>query len=67
MGGVKTAPGSDLVSGALEGYLVLEVSGKGEGMGALRKMLAQRFNCASRATPPEPPPPTPSPARDRGS
>ena len=50
-----------LADGDKHGYAVLKVSGKGEGMEALRKMLAQRFNRAPRTTP-EPTPPTPPPA-----
>jgi len=34
---------SDLMSNALEGYAVLKVTGKGQGVDELRKMLATRF------------------------
>ena len=48
MAGAETALGSDLMNGALEGYAVLKVSGKGEGMEALRRLLAQRFSRGPR-------------------
>ena len=57
MSGAETALGSDLMNGALEGYAVLKVSGKGEGMEALRKLLAQRFNRTPRGAQPAPVPP----------
>lgn len=41
------------MNAALEGYAVLKVSGKGEGMESLRKLLPQRFNRAPRAAAPE--------------
>lgn len=53
MVGAEFALGSDLMNAALEGYAVLKVSGKGEGMEELRKLLAQRFN-RTRAPQPEP-------------
>lgn len=56
MAGAETALGSDLMNGALEGYAVLKVSGRGEGMEALRKLLSQRFNRTSRPAGPEPVP-----------
>ena len=37
------AVGSDLMTNALEGYAVLKVTGKGQGVDDLRKMLATRF------------------------
>ena len=40
----EMAVGSDLMSNALEGYAVLKVAGKGEGLDSLRKMLSVRFN-----------------------
>ena len=49
MSGAEVALGSDLMNGALEGYAVLKVSGKGEGMESLRKLLSQRFSRAPRA------------------
>ena len=52
--GAEVALGSDLMNGALEGYAVLKVSGKGEGMEALRKLLSQRFNRAARSSTAEP-------------
>ena len=57
MAGAETALGSDLMNGALEGYAVLKVSGKGEGMEALRKLLSQRFTRTPRAPDPAPVPP----------
>lgn len=39
----QMAVGSDLMSNALEGYAVLKVTGKGQGVDDLRKMLATRF------------------------
>ncbi|MDQ3057290.1 MAG: hypothetical protein M3Q96_06050 [Pseudomonadota bacterium] len=39
---------------ALEGYALLKVSGKGDGIEALRKLLSRRFNRAPRAVPPIP-------------
>lgn len=56
MAGAETALGSDLMNGALEGYAVLKVSGRGEGMEALRKLLSQRFSRSPRAASPEPAP-----------
>jgi hypothetical protein len=40
----ETALGSDLMTNALEGYAFLKISGKGEGLDALRQMLSARFN-----------------------
>ena len=40
----EMALGSDVMSGALEGYSFLKVAGKGKGLDELRKMLAVRFN-----------------------
>lgn len=54
--GAEVALGSDLMNASLEGYAVLKVSGKGEGMEGLRKLLAQRFNRASRSNAAEPAP-----------
>lgn len=45
----QMALGSDLMTNALEGYAVLKVAGKGEGLDSLRKMLSARFNRSSRA------------------
>jgi hypothetical protein len=39
----RMAVSSDLMSNALEGYAVLKVTGKGQGVDDLRKMLATRF------------------------
>ncbi|WP_238346225.1 hypothetical protein [Luteimonas saliphila] len=49
MSGAEIALGSDLMNGALEGYAVLKVSGKGEGMEALKRLLSQRFNRSPRS------------------
>jgi hypothetical protein len=55
----QMAVGSDLMTNALEGYAVLKVTGKGQGVDDLRKMLATRFARGSRTpsthvTPTEP-------------
>jgi hypothetical protein len=55
----QMAVGSDLMTNALEGYAVLKVTGKGQGVDDLRKMLATRFARGPRApstpaTPTEP-------------
>ena len=55
----QMAVGSDLMTNALEGYAVLKVTGKGQGVDELRKMLATRFARGPRApstpaTPTEP-------------
>jgi len=39
----EMAVGSDLMSNALEGYAVLKVSGKGQGLDDMRQMLSARF------------------------
>ena len=39
----QMAVDSDLMTNALEGYAVLKVTGKGQGVDDLRKMLATRF------------------------
>jgi len=44
------AVGSDLMTNALEGYAVLKVTGKGQGVDDLRKMLATRFARGPRAS-----------------
>jgi len=43
------AVGSDLMTNALEGYAVLKVTGKGQGVDDLRKMLATRFARGARS------------------
>lgn len=53
------AVGSDLMTNALEGYAVLKVTGKGQGVDELRRMLATRFARGPRSpstpvTPAEP-------------
>ena len=40
----ETALGSDIMSLALEGYALLKVAGKNQGLEALRKELSGRFN-----------------------
>lgn len=40
----EMALGSDLMVTAYEGYAYLKVAGKGEGLDALRRMMAERFN-----------------------
>lgn len=52
----QTALGSDLMTNALEGYAVLKVAGKGEGLDSLRKMLSARFNRSRPAEVEEPVP-----------
>ncbi|GAA5077245.1 hypothetical protein [Lysobacter panacisoli] len=44
----ETALGSDIMSGALEGYALLKVAGKGEGLEGLRKALSARFSRSTR-------------------
>jgi len=44
------AVGSDLMTNELEGYAVLKVTGKGQGVDDLRKMLAARFARSSRTS-----------------
>ncbi|MCO5400576.1 hypothetical protein [Ralstonia soli] len=40
----QLALGSDVMSGAMEGYALLKVAGHGEGLDAARKALAARFS-----------------------
>jgi hypothetical protein len=44
------ALGSDIMSTALEGYSLLKVSGKNQGLDGLRKELSARFVKSARAT-----------------
>lgn len=46
----ETALGSDIMSSALEGYAMLKVAGKAEGVEGLRRTLSARFSRASRTT-----------------
>jgi hypothetical protein len=46
----EMALGSDIMSTALEGYSLLKVSGKNQGLDGLRKELSARFAKAPRAT-----------------
>jgi hypothetical protein len=39
-----TAAADFLMANALEGYAILKIAGKGEGLDALREMLSARFN-----------------------
>lgn len=49
------ALGSDMLSSSLEGYALLRVSGKGQGLESLRQGLSARFSKTHRAaTEPEP-------------
>jgi hypothetical protein len=52
----STALGSDLMSFALEGYGVLGVSGKNQGLGDLRRELGARFSRSASRTASEPAP-----------
>ncbi|WP_426663980.1 hypothetical protein [Rhodanobacter aciditrophus] len=45
----EMALGSDLMSSALEGYAVLKVAGKGQGLDEMRRMLSARFTRAAKA------------------
>lgn len=56
MSGAEMALGSDLMNAALEGYAVLKVSGRGEGMEALKRLLSQRFSRAARSVASQPAP-----------
>ncbi len=54
----EMAVGSDLMTNALEGYAVLKVAGKGQGLDEARKALAARFARGPRTpTPPSGPAP----------
>lgn len=48
------ALGSDILTAALEGYALLRVSGKGQGLESLRQGLSARFAKSRRAADPEP-------------
>jgi hypothetical protein len=52
----ETALGSDVMSAALEGYALLKVSGKGQGLEALRQSISARFAHRARAVPAASPP-----------
>ena len=56
MAGAEVALGSDLMNAALEGYAVLKVSGRGEGMEALKRLLSQRFSRTARSAASQPEP-----------
>lgn len=51
MRGLEMALGSDVMIAALEGYAVLKAVGKGEGVEALKKMLAKRFDNGPKQDP----------------
>lgn len=51
----EMALGSDLMSNALEGYAVLKVAGKGQGLDHMREALAARFTRRRAAVPEAPP------------
>lgn len=46
----ETGLGSDLMAASLEGYAVLKVSGRGEGLQAMRRMLSARFSRGRRSS-----------------
>ncbi|MBB1087828.1 hypothetical protein H4F99_04915 [Lysobacter sp. SG-8] len=52
----EMALGSDMMAIALEGYRLLEVSGKGEALKSARRELSTRFARKRRPTDPEPDP-----------
>src|SRR5688500_15597573 len=45
----EAALGSDLMAVALQGYQLLKVAGKGQGLESLRKELGERFTKSSRS------------------
>ena len=47
----EMALGSDLMSASLEGYAVLKVAGRGNGLDAMRQMLSARFGRVRKAEP----------------
>jgi len=59
----EMALGSDVMALALEGYAILKVNGKGEGLDGLKRVLKRRFDSNGvTATPAPAPTPTPTPA-----
>ena len=46
----EAALGSDLMAVALQGYQLLKVAGKGQGLESLRKELGERFTKSSRSS-----------------
>ncbi|MEJ7745475.1 MAG: hypothetical protein WKF61_01730 [Luteimonas sp.] len=50
----EIALGSDVMNVALQGYALLKVAGKNQGLEALRKDLGSRFAKTARTTEPEP-------------
>lgn len=52
----EMALGSDLMDTAVEGYGLLKVTGKNQGLDGLRKELGSRFSRRSRSVEPEPTP-----------
>ncbi|MEO6170841.1 MAG: hypothetical protein ABIO84_07895 [Lysobacter sp.] len=57
--GTDIALGSDIINAALEGYGMLKVAGKGEGLLSLRRALSARFDRSSSGPPAEVPRPVP--------
>lgn len=59
----ETLLGSDVMAAALQGYALLKVAGKNQGLEGLRKSLGSRFAKSPRVAPsPSPAPGTPQPA-----
>lgn len=54
-GDSEMALGSDVMNAALEGYALLKVSGRNQGLEALRQALSARFGKAGRRIEPSPP------------
>lgn len=59
----ETGLGSDLMAASLEGYAVLKVSGRGEGLQAMRRMLSARFSRGRRSSQDAAPDSTPEPVQ----
>jgi hypothetical protein len=55
----EIALGSDVMSGSLEGYAMLKVSGLGAGLDQLRQQMSARFNRKSKPQDGQPPAPAP--------
>lgn len=54
-GDSEMALGSDVMNAALEGYALLKVSGRNQGLEALRQALSARFGKTGRRAEPSPP------------
>lgn len=50
----EMALGSDIISAALQGYKLVQVSGRKQGLDGMRRELSSRFSKASRAAEPDP-------------